>query len=187
MVSRVGEGRRCLAARRPTTCQIGAGFIMFLFFFRYFFLVFFRRPICQIGAGFINVLDVFSSCPLFSFGLVFLNFCKLLGKWKPSTPLMVSTFQAVHQLNRRSHYTNVIWWPNLQLMQLWCHLVAKFVTNASGVVWWPNLQLILVAPSGGQICNKCNYGAIWWPSDHEVCFSTDHVCISSLVLGIFVF
>ena len=83
--------------------------------------------------------------------------------------------------------SGAIWWPNLQLMQLWCHLVAKFVTNASGVVWWPNLQLILVAPSGGQICNKCNYGAIWWPSDHEVCFSTDHVCISSLVLGIFVF
>ena len=123
----------------------------------------------------------------FSCGLVFLNFCKLLGKWKPSTPLMVSTFQAVHQLKRCSHYTYVIWWPNLQLMQLWCHLVAKFVTNASGVVWWPNLQLILVVPSGGQNCNKCNYGAIWWPSDHEVCFSTDHVCISSLVLGIFVF
>ena len=23
----------------------------------------------------------------------------------------------------------------------WCHLVAKFVTNASGAIWWLNLQL----------------------------------------------
>ena len=31
-----------------------------------------------------------------------------------------------------------------------CHLVTKFVTNASGAIWWPNLQLMQVAPSGGQ-------------------------------------
>ena len=23
----------------------------------------------------------------------------------------------------------------------WCHLVAKFATNASGAIWWLNLQL----------------------------------------------
>ena len=32
----------------------------------------------------------------------------------------------------------------------WCHLVAKFATNASGAIWWPNLELMQVAPSGGQ-------------------------------------
>ena len=26
-------------------------------------------------------------------------------------------------------------------------------TYASGAIWWPYLQLILIAPSGGQICN----------------------------------
>ena len=35
----------------------------------------------------------------------------------------------------------------------WCHLVAKFETNASGAIWWPNLELMQVAPSGGQFCN----------------------------------
>ena len=33
--------------------------------------------------------------------------------------------------------------------------MAKFATNACGVIWWPTLQLMQVAPSGGQICNKC--------------------------------
>ena len=32
----------------------------------------------------------------------------------------------------------------------WCHLVAKFVTYASGATWWPNSELM---PSGGQNCN----------------------------------
>ena len=27
----------------------------------------------------------------------------------------------------------------------WCHLVAKFGTNASGVTWWPNLETMQVA------------------------------------------
>ena len=35
----------------------------------------------------------------------------------------------------------------------WCHLVAKFGTNASGAIWWPNLQPMQDAPSGGQILN----------------------------------
>ena len=35
----------------------------------------------------------------------------------------------------------------------WCHLVAKFTTNASSAIWWPNLKLMQVAPSGGQIWN----------------------------------
>ena len=35
----------------------------------------------------------------------------------------------------------------------WCHLVAKFATNASGAIWWPNLQPMQDAPSGGQILN----------------------------------
>ena len=35
----------------------------------------------------------------------------------------------------------------------WCHLMAKFGTNASGAIWWPNLELIQVALSGGQIWN----------------------------------
>ena len=39
----------------------------------------------------------------------------------------------------------------------WCHLVAKFATNASGAIWWSNLQLMQVAPSGGQICNWCKW------------------------------
>ena len=33
----------------------------------------------------------------------------------------------------------------------WCHLVAKFTTNASSAIWWPNLQPKQVTPSGGQI------------------------------------
>ena len=56
-----------------------------------------------------------------------------------------------------------IWWVNLQLMQLalssglwnqckWSHLVANFVTNASGAIWWPTLQLVQVVSFGGQIC-----------------------------------
>ena len=28
----------------------------------------------------------------------------------------------------------------------WCHLVAKFGTNASGAIWWPNLELMQVEP-----------------------------------------
>ena len=62
-------------------------------------------------------------------------------------------------------WTNAIWWPNLQLMQVvpsggqfcnsckWLNLVGKFVTNASGAIWWLNLQPMQVAPSGGQIWN----------------------------------
>ena len=38
-----------------------------------------------------------------------------------------------------------------------CHLMAKFATDASGVIWWPNLQLMQVALSGGQICNECKW------------------------------
>ena len=34
----------------------------------------------------------------------------------------------------------------------WCHLVAKFGTNASQRRW-----PFLVAPSGGQICNSCKW------------------------------
>ena len=39
----------------------------------------------------------------------------------------------------------------------WCHLVAKFETNASGAIWWPNLQLKQMAASGGQTCNQCKW------------------------------
>ena len=35
----------------------------------------------------------------------------------------------------------------------WCHLVAKFATNASGAICWPNLEPILVASPVGQILN----------------------------------
>ena len=28
----------------------------------------------------------------------------------------------------------------------WCHLVAKFGTNASCAIWWPNLELMQVEP-----------------------------------------
>ena len=28
----------------------------------------------------------------------------------------------------------------------WRHLVVKFATNASGVIWWPNLELVQVEP-----------------------------------------
>ena len=55
--------------------------------------------------------------------------------------------------------------------------MGKFVTNASGAICWESLQLMQVAPSGGQICNICNWrhlvaifatnasGAIWWPTN----------------------
>ena len=39
----------------------------------------------------------------------------------------------------------------------WCHLVAKFATNASGAIWWSNLQLMQVAPFSGQIWNLCKW------------------------------
>ena len=54
--------------------------------------------------------------------------------------------------------------------------MAKFATKVSGAMWWQNLELMQVAPSGGQICNKCKWChlvakfgtnascAIWWPS-----------------------
>ena len=35
--------------------------------------------------------------------------------------------------------------------------MVKFATNASGAIWWSNLQLMQVAPSGGQICNRCKW------------------------------
>jgi len=44
----------------------------------------------------------------------------------------------------------------------WRHLVAKFVTNASGAIWWPNLEQIQVAPSGGQFATNAS-SATWWP------------------------
>ena len=42
----------------------------------------------------------------------------------------------------------------------WCHLVAKFATNASGTIWLTILQLMPIAPSGGQICNQCKWHSI---------------------------
>ena len=42
----------------------------------------------------------------------------------------------------------------------WCHLVAKFGTNASGAIWWPIfqlMQLMQVAPSCGQFFNSCKW------------------------------
>ena len=42
----------------------------------------------------------------------------------------------------------------------WCHLVAKFGTNASDAIWWPIFQLIQlmqVAPSCGQFFNPCKW------------------------------
>ena len=68
--------------------------------------------------------------------------------------------------------SGAIWWLNLQLMQVHLFNVHCF---AIGTIWWPYLQLMQVAPSGGQICNKCKWrhlvakfatnvsGAIWWP------------------------
>ena len=35
--------------------------------------------------------------------------------------------------------------------------MGKFVTIASGAIWWPNLQSMPVAPSGGQIWNRCKW------------------------------
>ena len=64
------------------------------------------------------------------------------------------------------------WWENLQLMQVapscgqffnsckWCHLVAKFGTNASDAIWWPIfqlMQLMQVAPSCDQFFNSCKW------------------------------
>ena len=32
-------------------------------------------------------------------------------------------------------------------LRKWLHLMAKFSTNASGVIWWPNLQLMQITES----------------------------------------
>ena len=36
-----------------------------------------------------------------------------------------------------------------------CHLMAKFVTDASCATWWPILLLMQVVPPGGPICKHC--------------------------------
>ena len=72
-----------------------------------------------------------------------------------------------------SYTSGVIWWPNLELMQvapsgdqlwnqamqvmspddqIWSMYTEK-VTVSSGAIWWPNLELMQVAPSGDQIWN----------------------------------
>ena len=43
----------------------------------------------------------------------------------------------------------------VKLRCMWCHLVAKSLTNASGATWWPNFLLMYVPPSGGWISKKC--------------------------------
>ena len=39
----------------------------------------------------------------------------------------------------------------ISYLSKWCHLVAKFLTNASGATCWPNFLRMQVAPPGGQI------------------------------------
>ena len=40
---------------------------------------------------------------------------------------------------------------------IWRHLVAKFLTNASGVTWWINFLLSQMAPPGGRISYLCKW------------------------------
>ena len=49
--------------------------------------------------------------------------------------------------------------PHVQILNQCklCHMGTQFATDASGVIWWPNLQLMQVALSGGQICNECKW------------------------------
>ena len=43
----------------------------------------------------------------------------------------------------------------------WCHLVAKFGTNASCAIWWPSLELMQVEPPlAGEITQALD--AIPW-------------------------
>ena len=54
--------------------------------------------------------------------------------------------------------------------------MVKFVTSAIGAIWWSNLEPMQVAPSGGQLCDYCEWfhqvanfatrasGVIWWPN-----------------------
>ena len=57
-----------------------------------------------------------------------------------------------------------IWWENSRngsfvpkngptFQKKWCHMVAKFSTNASGAIWWIILQRMQVTQPGGSICN----------------------------------
>merc|ERR1712218_565348 len=68
--------------------------------------------------------------------------------------------------------------PGGQIIYLckWRHLVAKFLSNASGATWWPNYLLMQVAPPGDQIVYQYKWrhlvakfltnasGATWWPN-----------------------
>ena len=35
--------------------------------------------------------------------------------------------------------------------------MVKYGTNESSAIWWANLQLMQLAPSGGQIWNRCKW------------------------------
>ena len=37
---------------------------------------------------------------------------------------------------------------------MWCHLVAKYLTNASGATWWPNFVLLQEVCTNARISNK---------------------------------
>ena len=63
----------------------------------------------------------------------------------------------------------------------WCHLVAKFGTNASCAIWWPNLELMQVEPPlAGEITQALD--AIPWVR----CASGNvllYFCLSLFVFG----
>ena len=61
-----------------------------------------------------------------------------------------------------SNASDMTWQPGGKICNWckWCHLVAKFETNASGAIWWPIcqfMQLMQVAPSCGQFFNSCKW------------------------------
>ena len=44
----------------------------------------------------------------------------------------------------------------------WCHIVTKFGTKTTDVIWRPNLQLMQLAPSGDQIWSNSTQLALSW-------------------------
>ena len=47
----------------------------------------------------------------------------------------------VMQLGDQCKLCNMVIMPIGQSKAMWCHLMAKFGTNASFAIWWPNLEL----------------------------------------------
>ena len=71
------------------------------------------------------------------------------------------TYSSPHPTNHRPHFQaqrtrqggfdSILTLKGSQPLVKWCHLVAKFATDASGAIWWPNLQLMHVVPCCCQI------------------------------------